>query len=89
MKLGVSFGAFAPTIRDQLAEQGVEVYKTRRMDDACTCSQMDAEAVNRLRIRGVITPSEAERANKRILKSLLRAISDSAAYPSAVSDVDE
>ena len=61
----VVIGALAPPFHEQLG-----------MDpQAVNAHQKDANALNRLRIRGVITQAEAERAERRLVRELGRTVS--------------
>lgn len=67
----LAFGAFAPTLREQIIAGGYElkppiVQSSRKL----THLQLDAQAVSRLRIRSRITESAAVSAEKKIVKEI-------------------
>lgn len=62
---GVSFGAMAPPLAEQLAEVLGE-----RSHPNLPQHQKDADAIARLAVRGVLTETEAHRARKRLMKRL-------------------
>jgi hypothetical protein len=67
----LQFGAFAPTLREQLIAAGFELKSPiTKSSAALTHLQIDAEAVARLRIRGRITESMAVSAEKKIVKEV-------------------
>ena len=57
--LGLSFGAMAPKPSQQVP--GIDPHFDK-----------DADAITRLLVRGIITPSEAHKARKRLIKSIAR-----------------
>lgn len=59
-------GATATPIHKQLKAQGVK-HATAKLLDPC---QKDADAITRLRIRGILTESEGARATRRLIKSI-------------------
>jgi hypothetical protein len=64
-KLSISFGALSPPIGEQLQEQGLklDIDPLQRQ-----YLQRDADEVARLKVRGVITEAEADRARKRLFQ---------------------
>lgn len=76
MNVGIHFGALAPSMKDQLAEQGL-VADEKDLERW----QGDALAINRLRIRGLIADGAAQTANKRLLRAILKKV-DRNATPS-------
>lgn len=66
MKLGISFGALAPKIADQLREQGVTAPK-----DIIIQAQKDTDAIARLSVRGMLSDAATQSARRRVLKFLL------------------
>lgn len=71
----IQFGAFAPTLREQIISGGFELRAPVVKSSAdLTHLQLDAEAVARLRIRGRITESSATSAEKKIVKEIGRLI---------------
>lgn len=66
MKLGITFGALAPKIVEQLKEQKFTAARI-----AITRAQNDADAVARLSVRGMLSDGETRNARRRILKRLL------------------
>lgn len=69
-KVGISFGALAPPLIEQLHEQGL----TMDAKDASALSN-DIDAVNRLYLRNVITETEAKQARRRIMKKITAKVS--------------
>ncbi len=68
-RFGLSLGALAPLICEQLREQGL------RMDLeplARQCLQQDADELSRLRVRGILTESESDRARRRLMKEIAK-----------------
>jgi len=65
-KVTLIMGATAPLIHKQLKEQGVKRATAKLLDQ----HQKDADAITRLRIRGIMTETESDRANKRLFKSI-------------------
>jgi hypothetical protein len=64
-KLSISFGALSPPIGEQLQTQGLKL----QMDPLQRqYLQRDADEVSRLRVRGVLTEAEADRARKRLFQ---------------------
>lgn len=63
--LGIRFGALCPKIKYQITEQGYTFDK-----DHIEHFQKDADALDRLRIRGLISHSEAEKATKKLVKKI-------------------
>lgn len=60
--IGVRFGALAPPIYEQLDTD----------EELMAHYQMDADAVVRLAVRGMLSEAETHRARKRILKRVIR-----------------
>lgn len=66
---GVSFGALSATIDEQLRSQGSKL----DMDPLQRAHlQRDADEVSRLRVRGVLTEGESDRARQRIWKVIVK-----------------
>jgi len=63
MKIGVAFSALAPPLDKQIMRHipGLDHF------------QLDADAVTRLSIRGILSDSETKNARKRIVKAMLKA----------------
>lgn len=66
--LEIHFGALAPHIADQIEAQGLPAIADAEH------YELDRKAINRLRIRSVITDADAHRANGRLFKRILCAI---------------
>jgi hypothetical protein len=61
----IDFGALIPPIGEQLQDQGLKL----DMDPLERQHlQRDADEVSRLRVRGVLTESESDKARKRIMQ---------------------
>ena len=65
----VCFGALSPPMHEQLAQYGLRAKTVEII-------QEDANAITRLSVRGILTWSEADRARKRLMKEITRAIRD-------------
>jgi hypothetical protein len=65
--IGIHFGAFAPPLLRHL--EGM-----RFSADEISCAQKDADAICRLRIRDFISTALANRAHKKIVQNLERAV---------------
>ena len=74
MDLELTFGAMAPTILAQLARQGVQPNEV----GVVSHWQRDADAIARLKIRGLISDSQARQARQRLLKNIVRCSSTTA-----------
>ena len=66
---GISFGALALPIHRQIREQGLSI-----MEHEADQFQKDVDAINRLRLKSIITDSEARRAHNRLMKQIDRAV---------------
>lgn len=67
----IAFGAFAPTLREQIIAGGYDLKPPIVKSSVdLTHLQLDAEAVARLRIRSRITESAAVAAERKIVKEL-------------------
>lgn len=67
----IAFGAFAPSLREQIIAGGYDLKPPIVKNSAnLTHLQLDAQAVARLRIRSRITESAAVSAEKKIVKEL-------------------
>lgn len=64
-KIGIRFGAMAPSIKEQIKEQGFKIDPTD-----CAHLQKDAEAITRLRIRGLLTDSACKSAHDKLFKKI-------------------
>lgn len=62
-ELRLRFGAMTPKLRDQIADAGFMAF----YGDVAEW-QVDADAISRLMIRGLLTDSETAAARKRLLK---------------------
>ena len=70
-KFQLAFGAFAPKLREQIIAGGFGLKAPiMKSSLALTHLQLDADAVARLRIRGRITESAANSAEKKIVKEI-------------------
>lgn len=67
MKLDLQVGALAPTIASQLKEQKVKVSA-----HVIEHWQMDVDAINRLRIRGMISERSAQVAVKKLVAHICK-----------------
>jgi hypothetical protein len=65
MKIDIEFGAPSPRIEEQLRAQGLRLDMDPMQRQHL---QRDADEVSRLRARGVLSESEADRARARIMK---------------------
>lgn len=63
----LSLGALAPSIADQLEQIGYRVtpYQAKHV-------QKDVDALNRLKVRGVLSDGEAKRACTRLMKMIAK-----------------
>ena len=66
-RLNLTFGPLAKPLNEQLAEQGLEFIN-------CELYQMDADAVARLFVRGMLTEAETTRAWKRLRDRVVKHI---------------
>jgi hypothetical protein len=64
-EMQIKFGIWAPKLREQL---GIRL-KTKK-SALVSHIQKDSDAINRLYIRGVLTFSERNKTNKRLVRSL-------------------
>lgn len=69
-EFGIHFAAYGPNIEDQLKEQGIRFI----VDTDSKLVQRWADSVTNLRISGIITDSDAEKANKRIMKQITKRV---------------
>jgi len=60
----IEFGVFAPKLREQLKNTNISKEQLKHFD-------LDADAINRLLIRGVLTVSQTEQARKKLLKRIV------------------
>ena len=65
MNVRINFGALSPPIREQLQDQGLKLDMDPVQRHYLQC---DADEVSRLRVRGVLTESESDKARKRIMQ---------------------
>lgn len=63
MNFIINFGTLSPKVSEQLVAQGICVPNAWHFD-------LDSDSINRLRIRGLITDSQAHAANKRLMKQI-------------------
>jgi hypothetical protein len=63
--LKLRFGAMAPLLKDQLKEQKFSV-----CEEEIKHFQKDADALIRLKVRGIIPAGEVEKATKRLIKKI-------------------
>ena len=66
MKVGISFGAMADPLKDQLKSQGLKMGAEK-----CNHFQLDIDALIRLSIRGVLCDSDANRTRRKLMKRIL------------------
>ena len=66
MKLGLTFGALAPSIKKQLA---VSKLKAKTLD--MHLWQTDADEIARLLIRGLLTDSAGTNARRKLMRKIL------------------
>jgi hypothetical protein len=64
-KFGLRFGALSPLIKAQLDQQGLLYEK-----DEVHHFQKDADAINRLRIRGYIPDSQLNKIHQKLMKKI-------------------
>jgi hypothetical protein len=64
-QLSISFGTLSPPIGEQLQEQGLKLDMDPLQRQHL---QRDSDEVARLKVRGVITEAEADRARMRLFK---------------------
>jgi hypothetical protein len=60
----LEFGVFAPKLSEQLKNTNIPKEQLEHFD-------LDADAINRLLIRGVLTDSQTEQARKKLLKRIV------------------
>jgi len=65
--IGVRFGVFAQSLREQLKGYRIP-------GKAITILQADADAISRLRVRSIITESQADKAHEKLMKMIVAAI---------------
>lgn len=68
----VVFSPYRPLIVDQLKEQGLKFIR----DEHARKFQRLADHCTNLRISGVLTESEADKVNRRIVKEMSKAVID-------------
>lgn len=68
-KFEISMGVFADPILKQITDQGYEAKA-----GLIAQWQQDADAICRLRIRGVLTDIEAHKANKRLFDAISKGV---------------
>lgn len=68
--LSLNFGALAPALSDQVAEQGYSLPA-----DEAGRFQKNHTAIVRLHIHGLLTDSEALKARRRLMKQVIAALS--------------
>lgn len=61
-KLSITFGSMCEPIVQQLARQGLAIADGRKIDQI----QMDADAITRLVVRGIISEASARRARQKV-----------------------
>jgi hypothetical protein len=68
--IGISFGAFAPSLDAQVAEQGLAI------SDATVLEKLERARTSLayLYIHGFVAESEAERARKRLMRAIVKAV---------------
>lgn len=66
MNVTITFGAMSPQLREQLQHQGMRTRDANQLKHL----QMDADAVTRLCVRGMITQGETHNARKKITKKI-------------------
>jgi DNA-binding LacI/PurR family transcriptional regulator len=69
-QFSIHFSAYTPMIEDQLREQGLRFIT----ESNSKVFQRYADHVTNLRISGIITEGEADKAQKRIMKKLAKVI---------------
>lgn len=65
MNVSIRHGALAPKISEQLSKQGFKE-RVRFEKQKLAHIQNDCDAVNRLKIRGILSDAEVNRARRRI-----------------------
>lgn len=68
--LKLRFGAMPPFIREQLIEQGF-TFENNEIEHF----QKDADAITRLRVRGLIPDSQIDKMNKKLINKIASCIS--------------
>lgn len=68
-EFGITFGALAPTIAEQLDEASLQ-YEEKDADHF----NRDAEAITRLHIRDLIPDGQAEKARQKVVKKIGEAV---------------
>lgn len=71
-QFGLTFGALCPSIAEQLQEQGLTLDSKK-----ATAFQKDMEYIVWLSIRGLLTSTERNRAEKRLFKEITRVLNTS------------
>jgi hypothetical protein len=66
-KIRIAFGALLPPIDEQLRDQGLKLDMNSLFRGLL---QRDADEVSRLRVRGILTEAESDKARKRILQTI-------------------
>jgi hypothetical protein len=70
MKLYISFGAFAPTIEEQINSMKMKILNKKEIK---FCQEL-AHAITLLRVQCILTELEVERARKKLMKQIAKAV---------------
>lgn len=69
MKVKITFGALAPTIADQIKQQGAEA-----AGQLLNQWQRDAKSITRLALRCLLSEAEVTRARRRLMRDILHGV---------------
>lgn len=64
-QIEIQMGALAPSITQQLADQGVDIAPSRSQ-----AWDSQADAITRLMFADILTPSQVEKARQRLMKHI-------------------
>jgi hypothetical protein len=67
IKLRIAFGAMSKPLHEQISEHGIPVTQ-----DEMSHYQKDAEAITRLRIRGMLSDKEVGNTQIRLMKNIVK-----------------
>jgi hypothetical protein len=67
IKLRIAFGAMSKPLHEQISEHGIPVTQ-----DEMSHYQKDAEAITRLRIRGMLSDKEVGNTQNRLMKNIVK-----------------
>ena len=72
MSIKITLGALAPSITEQLKELNLPDDKIAQV----LPFNLDADAITRLHIRGIITDTEYNNASKRLMKKIVQVLNE-------------